>query len=393
MSLITKMLTDLDKRLATAGEGQPQFVGVRLPARSRLGNVGPLPLVAALVAALALAAWAWTHYHKAPTPVAQGVPVLPAASGIPVAAQASPRMDTLPPPAPPATPMAASAATSRPTELPLPAKPEGRTTLASKSADPVSAPVPESRPKPVADNAAPTLVLAENRPAKVAPASPAEGLRHGRTEPGPVDGATSPFKVVSPKQRSDNFYRQALSSIQQSRTAEAQQALRQAIAANPANDDARLLLAEMLINSESNAEAATLLRHGLELEPTQRAGSGGLSMALARLQLAQGAKSEALATLEHGLPSARGDADYHAFLAALLQGQGRHAEAAQQYITALRSNPAMPSWLIGVGISLQAENKMSDAAEAFQRAIDTGELSPELTQFAEERLMQTRQKR
>ena len=51
----------------------------------------------------------------------------------------------------------------------------------------------------------------------------------------------------------------------------------------------------------------------------------------------------------------------------------------------------MPNWLIGVGISLQAENKLNDADLAFQRALDTGELSPEVAQFANQQLRQIRQ--
>jgi MSHA biogenesis protein MshN len=74
-----------------------------------------------------------------------------------------------------------------------------------------------------------------------------------------------------------------------------------------------------------------------------------------------------------------------------LQEQGHHDEAIKHYITALRSNPSMPNALIGVGVSLRAQNKMNDAAEAFQRAIDTGELTPEVAQFAAQQLKQIRQ--
>jgi MSHA biogenesis protein MshN len=223
--------------------------------------------------------------------------------------------------------------------------------------------------------------------------TPAQAYRQGNAGARSADGLPSPFKVVSPKQQSANLYRQAVESIQQSRTAEAQQALRQSLAADSGNDDARLLLAELLTNDGSNGEATTLLRAGLDGASGRRAGASGLAMALARLQVAGGARTEALATLEHGLAGAADDAEYHAFLAALLQGQGRHAEAAQHYITALRSDPAMPSWLVGVGISLQAENKLSDAREAFQRALDTEELSPEVARFANERLQQLRRAR
>ena len=158
--------------------------------------------------------------------------------------------------------------------------------------------------------------------------------------------------------------------------------MRQAIDINPTNYSARKLLAELLVDTGRNAEAEALLLDGLEILP----GDGGFSMVLARLQVANGAKEEALSTLEQGMSSAGYDAEYHAFVAALLQDKGRHAEAIEHYIIALRSNPSMPDWLLGVGISLQAENKINDAAAAFQRAIDTGELSVEVVQFANQQL-------
>jgi MSHA biogenesis protein MshN len=113
-----------------------------------------------------------------------------------------------------------------------------------------------------------------------------------------------------------------------------------------------------------------------------------LPMLLARAQVAGGKTTEALATLEQGLATAGDAADYHAFYAALLQKQGRHDQAVNHYITALRSDPMQPNWLIGVGISLRATNRLNDAAEAFQRAISSGELTPQVAEFASQQLSQ-----
>jgi MSHA biogenesis protein MshN len=217
---------------------------------------------------------------------------------------------------------------------------------------------------------------------KASTGSAGAALVQVKPEPRSLDGQPQTVKIVSPKQRSENFYRQAISLLQQSRLTEAKQTLKQAIGADAANHDARLLLAELLVDANNNSEAAALLRNGLELAP----GDSGLSMALARVQVANAAKGQALATLEQGLPNAGDNPEYHAFVAALMQTQGRHDEAAQHYITALRSDPSMPNWLVGAGISLQAGNQMRDAAEAFQRAIDTGELTVEVAQFAGQQL-------
>ena len=140
--------------------------------------------------------------------------------------------------------------------------------------------------------------------------------------------------------------------------------------------------------SSVSARTVSRLQTGLKLSPEQ----SGFSMALARLQLEAGDRRGALETLEHGLHTAGEDADYHAFYAALLQQEGRHEEAVAHYLTALRSDPAMPAWLVGIGISLQAQGNLADARAAFQRAKDGGQLTPELARFVEQRLQQVTQR-
>jgi len=51
-------------------------------------------------------------------------------------------------------------------------------------------------------------------------------------------------------------------------------------------------------------------------------------------------------------------------------------------------NQNVGPWLLGLGISLQADNQPARAAEAFRRARQNGNLSPELQAFAEQRLKQ-----
>jgi MSHA biogenesis protein MshN len=97
-----------------------------------------------------------------------------------------------------------------------------------------------------------------------------------------------------------------------------------------------------------------------------------------------------MADLESGLPSAGGSPDYHGFYAALLQRAQRHDEAVAQYVIALRGDPAMPTWLVGIGISLQALNRPPEALAAFQRARDGGRLSASLQDFVNGRIEQLR---
>ncbi|MNC84978.1 Tetratricopeptide repeat protein [compost metagenome] len=102
----------------------------------------------------------------------------------------------------------------------------------------------------------------------------------------------------------------------------------------------------------------------------------------------RGDTAQGIATLRKGLEHAQGGADYLAFLAALLQRQGRHEEAIEQFQAALRMRPAAGVWWLGLGISLQSVNRVADAQDAYRRARASNSLSPELAAFADQRLKQ-----
>lgn len=367
MSLLNQMLKDLERRNAGAVAAKPLSGEVRSAAGPRRGIRPWLWAVTMLLvsAAVAMAWWKMMPHPAITTMPAVVAPQQPTAS--------------VPPPQKPEVAGTADLHTTASTspaadvaQASSPASDWHATTPASSAALPATGaemltPTPAVLPlaKPVADAA-----LQARTPAL-------RGVQ-------PV--AIAAVKQVSPQQRSDNLYRQAVSLLQQGRVAEAQGVLEQAVGVNPANHDARQLLVGVLVDSKRNAEAMALLQSGLEVAPEQ----SGFSMALARLQVESGGIPSALKTLEQGLPSAGDEAEYHAFMAALLQRDGRHDEAIPHYLTALRSNPAMPTWLLGIGVSLQAQGKPGDAAEAYRRARATGQLPPELDQFAEKRLEQLR---
>jgi MSHA biogenesis protein MshN len=111
-------------------------------------------------------------------------------------------------------------------------------------------------------------------------------------------------------------------------------------------------------------------------------------MTLARLQADRGDNERAIATLQEGLEHAQGSADYAAFLAVLLQRQGRHEEAIGHFQTALRMRPGSGVWWLGLALSLQAANRPAAASDAYRQARAAGNLHPELAALAEQRLQQ-----
>lgn len=365
MSLINKVLINIDKHQEAAEKIKPQatYNGISTVARSGYGQKIPLAL-GILVAGVAAGAFLWIQYHKPntklPQPIAQAVPVLD------------------------------SKTTEAAAQIQQPIEPEAvlaeQTSVADTPATKLTAPVDSAKVSGTAV-AIVTKPVATPQAIEVASSDVAKLPKQDKQPKLPPSSKEATMKIWSPEQRSDNLYRLAQSSLQQSKTTEAQQSLKQALEVNVANHSARQLLAELMIDAGHNSEAKVLLQDGLALSH----GRSDFTMPLARLQVAEGNKDQAVSTLDQGLASAGDDAEYHAFLAALLQEQGHHDEAIKHYITALRTNSSMPSALIGVGVSLRAQNKMSDAAEAFQRAIDTGELTPEVAQFAAQQLKQIRQ--
>ncbi|MCX7628533.1 MAG: tetratricopeptide repeat protein [Methylophilaceae bacterium] len=194
---------------------------------------------------------------------------------------------------------------------------------------------------------------------------------------------TMPLKRESPQQRSENLYRQAVALLGQGCVAEARTLLYRSLEENTANHHARQLLAGLLLESQQLDDALPLLKEGVRMAPDQT----GLVMALARLQADAGDYKAALQTMEQGAAFAGADdADFAGLHAALLQREERHAEAIPRYLAALHGDPANVSWLVGLGISLEAENRRTDAREAYERAKQTGALPPELSEFVEQRL-------
>ncbi|HUV99122.1 MAG TPA: tetratricopeptide repeat protein, partial [Gallionella sp.] len=145
---------------------------------------------------------------------------------------------------------------------------------------------------------------------------------------------------------------------------------------------ARQALVALLLEKKRGKDAERVLQDRLDSNPEQTR----FTMMLARLQVERGAVAEATATLEKALPFANSEPDYQAFLAALLQRQNRNDEAITHYQVALQLAPNNGIWLMGYGISLQALKRNAAAKIAFQHALTTRSLSPDLRAFVQQRI-------
>jgi MSHA biogenesis protein MshN len=231
------------------------------------------------------------------------------------------------------------------------------------------------------------------RAARLAATPPLAEKREGRSKPAAAARAPlskAPARIdkrvhlSTPAERAEEEYRKASALLNQGRVAEAMDGYRRSLGQEAGHGPARQALVGLLLEHRRIDEAQRYLQDGLSLHPQRF----DYAVLLARIQVERGDLQGAHALLSRHAASAAGDAEYQAFDAALLQRLGRHSEAVTGYQAALRLAPRAGLWWMGMGISLQAENRSAEALDAFRRARAVGGLSPDLLAFVDQRVKQ-----
>ena len=393
MSLINQVLQDLEKRHASESELKtlPPYVrAVQGRPKSFMRKVAITAIVAVIL--IAVAAFIYNSIYapgnEAPRIAATPV-ILPAPPPAPKPPIASPAVEV------PAQTAAFNPVSRLSGELsfvaPLPAPKEkpvanarsAKADVAIPLADIVPAPLSSQieKPRPPAVEPPPKNEV----PSKTAPAVepvvplPPEPIAAADGTPSAID---KQMREVAPSERAEIAFRKGVAQIQEGRPNAAELDFREALKQDPSHIGARQALLGLLLDSGRNNEAEQLLRKTLAVNPRQPRHA----MVLARLEVERGDVTSAINTMVGVLPYVKTDPDFHAFLAALLQREGRHREAVDYYRTALRGTPGNGVWMMGLGISLRASNQSAEAQNAFQRAIESKQLSPELQEFVERQL-------
>jgi MSHA biogenesis protein MshN len=102
---------------------------------------------------------------------------------------------------------------------------------------------------------------------------------------------------------------------------------------------------------------------------------------LVRMHTAQGQPALVLAVLRRYERVSAGQADLWALRANAAQRQGQHAESAQSYRMALRLRPGEPRWMLGAAVSLAALGQTGAAAELAEQAQALAPVSPEVLAY------------
>ncbi len=375
MSLINQMLMDLEKRRAPRPDGVLSQARA-LPTQLTRDPRWRFALIALIALALAAAVFAWITKRGITLPLPSIMNTLVQAPTVPTQTI---KEETPPLPANANAPVQAATAPAAPAQTiekvlkDNPVVSESLLGPASRMSLELSTAPQEpervvSKPAAKAKSVAQPTVVAKAKPAAEQPSLP---------------GISKQVRQETPQQLAEEEYRKAVVSLQQGQQVEAQEGFRRALQFNPNFTASRLALAGLLLQGRQMVEAERVLREGLELDSKQP----GFAMMLARVQLDKGDVQAALETLRRTLPYTTGNADYHAFMAALLLRDARYTDAVEHYRAALNLKPA-GVWYMGLGISLQALQRLPEAQDAFQQAITTGALNPELQAFVEQRLKQ-----
>lgn len=360
MSVINQMLNQLEQRGAHTTSEQTM---VRAVPQTRRSFTLPV-LVLGLVLALGIAAWQWVEARKQD------------AASAAVATKAM-RTASTNKPDKPTVQLAAAIIAPEPDVLAA-SLPASRLSFELSSV-----PLPSAARQAIPEGEVDKVVAKKQSEAKKSvrkPGKPAKQVEVTVTEVAQPDDM--PIKQVSLAQKADAEFRKAAALMRQGRTADALAGYEMALRLDAGHDAARQAMVALLLDSKRGGDAERVLQERLNDKPDHI----GFTMMLARLQVERGAVAEATATLEKALPYARSQADYQAFLAAVLQRQGRNEEAIKHYQVVLQIAPNNGIWLMGYGISLQAVQRNDDAKAAFQNALDTQTLSPELQGYVRQKL-------
>ncbi len=364
MSLINQVLNELEGRGATVPLGEETIRAV--PPRKRSQAMRYVSAAVALLLLLAAGKW----YLGRTMAVEREQP----------AVGAIPKVAPLPPASPASAAVPAPVAASVPIAVSAPAETAGLT--AASGASPSTG---DLHGKPILEVKNDEQAAAAPDVEKTGPHKPKRAANRvaDATEGVPAEGSPDlRIKTITPQQRAEIEFRKANQALQDGRTNDALAGYENALLIDSSYKDARKAWVALLISLKRNEDAERVLQRGLKRDPRD----ASFAMLMARLQVERGAVPSALETLQKTLPYAEGQADYQAFVAALLQRQDRQDEAVEHYLVALKLAPDNGIWLMGLGISLQALKRSDDARNVYQRALASHGLSAQLQAFVQARL-------
>lgn len=173
-----------------------------------------------------------------------------------------------------------------------------------------------------------------------------------------------------------------LQALQSGDLAAAERFFNDTLAIDASDTSAWVYLYQTQTRAAKVAAAEQTLRRSLSRasEPAE------LANLYARLLVARKETARAIAILQDYRPTTTSDRDYDAFLAALLQQQGRFSEAGSLYRELLDRDPQPGAWWVGLAMSSDSLGDRDAALAAFERALRADHLKQPLANYARRRI-------
>lgn len=409
MSLINKVLRELDERQALAGQAGAQPPGeVRVVAETQPGGREWFWRTLAVLM-LASVGWVgWVAWQMRPSAfvtedgLKAGEKARRAAPGAqasaqPVAGTAAPAPSALPgaPAERSPAPVAEALAQAEPDRGSAAVQP---LRLAAAIESPIeekpaaAALPPEPRPPAAAAGKSPPVTPTESAASPAAAKPPVREPRELRLDvpqarilAAPERGAARlerREREPSPPERAEREFRRAVALLREGRPGEAEQPLAAAIGLDPGHAAARQTLAALKLERGELQAALALLEGGLALVPSNI----GFAVAAARIHMERRDALAALALLEPLRRELLGNPQHAQLLAAVEQRLGRYREAAEALRAVLAAQPENGAAWAALGVALEALGARPEAAEAYRRALAAGGLAAEAQAHAEARV-------
>ena len=356
MSLLNDVLCDLQKRGAFGMEPLSGLVPVAETPAQRSRYALLLPLLATVAVAALILIW---------QPIANtiaGNPWKPASATVMIPADAPPAVVLPVPAAAMPEPGAALSQNYSPVVIdrqddPQPALPKDDAVVAAVEPPPVTSKAPVAA-LPAVEDYSPA--------ASVAPPTTSISRRIEDHRTGPEQTAAA----------------RGLQALRGGNLSAAEHFFKAAIAADAGDGTLWSYLYSTQIQASKIAAAEQSLRRGL----TTAREPAPLAKLYARLLLDRGEIGAAVTVLSDYRSATPGDAEYDAFLAALLRQQGQFEQAGALYRQLLARDPGPGDWWIGLAMSYDSLGNHADALATFQRGLRAHTLKPPLARYARRRV-------
>ena len=189
----------------------------------------------------------------------------------------------------------------------------------------------------------------------------------------------------TPQQQSDDLLEAGRKAFEFGIIAEAKSSVKQALVANPLNQQARELLVSVFYTEGDVDGALAVLAEGIQTEPASilwRELSAKIFVELNRIQDVIAISPNSLDN--KALREAR--SDYLIIKGTAAQALGEHAMAISAFNAMTQLQPSAGKWWFALAISYQAQGMTQNAMLAYQHALAKGGLSAEAERYAVKQL-------